>query len=372
MEARAWIGTVVVASCGLGCNVGGQTDETTFDPTVTSATMGPDESTTAGTTPTGTATTATTMASGTAGTTEGLDSGSSEGFVFDVGTAVDVPGACDGEEGCYCNAVDLLFVVDNSGSMQVHHDPIVAAFPLFVDQMINALPPGTDLHVGLTRATGFFDPGNAGGWGGPACEASITDGVFFPPTDGDNGVNGQQGRLFEHAGMRYFAIDTSEDPTALSAWFDGALQGAIDGSVPHSNTETVVAGAAYPFHPANAGHNTGFLRENAVLVLFLLSDSPDLTPPAIPTDDFVQMVRDAKAECGGDVCVVTSGAIAGACYDQPGNVNTRLYDFMNGFGKPPASWINLQFGMVPNFGNVLGDALAEAIATTCDEIVPEG
>ncbi|WP_266220762.1 hypothetical protein [Paraliomyxa miuraensis] len=350
---------------GVGCNVGGESETTSFDPTVASATMATSETETGGT---GTSAGTSTMG----GVTDGLDSSSTAGFVFDVGTGVDVPGTCSADEGCFCNAVDLLFVVDNSGSMQIHHDPIVAAFPLFVDQMINALPPGTDLHVGLTRATGFFDPGNAGGWGGPACEAAITDGVFFPPTDGDNGINGQQGRLFEHDGMRYFEIDTDQDPTALSTWFDGALQGAIDGSAPHSNTETVVAGAAYPFHPANSGPNAGFLRTNAVLVLFLLSDSPDLTPPAIPTDDFVQMVRDAKAECGGDVCVVTSGAIAGACYDQPGNTNTRLYEFMNGFGKPPASWISLEFGMTPMFGNVLGDALADAIATTCDEIVPEG
>jgi hypothetical protein len=353
---------MVAAGSGLGCNAtptGGS--ETTFDPTVASTSAGSGDGST------------TTEGGTRGGATLGVDSGTTEGFVFDVGTANDLPGGCGpDDEGCQCNAVDLLFIIDNSGSMQVHHDPIVAAFPLFVDQMFSALPPGTDLHVGLTRATGFWNPGNGGGWGGPTCEAALTDGVFFPPTDGDNGINGQQGRLFEHEGMRYFAVNTSEDPGALSSWFDGALFGAIDGSAPHSNTETVVAGAAYPFHPVNEAFNTGFLRTNAVLVLFLVSDSPDLTPPAIPTSDFIQMVRDAKADCGGDVCVVTSGAIAGACYEQPGNTNTRLTEFMNGFGKPPASWINLEFGMTPEFGNVLGDALADAIATTCEEIPPQG
>jgi hypothetical protein len=349
----------------LGCNVAPSGDETTFDPMVT-GTAG-----TSGSGSTGSVDGGSTAGSG--GVTQGLDSSSSEGFVFDVGTGQDAPGTCSADDpSCHCNAVDLLFVVDNSGSMQVHHDPIVTAFPLFVDQMFSALPPGTDLHVGLTRATGFWNPGNGGGWGGPACEAALTDGVYYPPTDGDNGINGQQGRLFEHEGMRYFAVDTDDDPTALSGWFDGALFGAIDGSAPHSNTETVVAGAAYPFHPVNDPVNTGFLRTNAVLVLFLLSDSPDLTPPEIPTSDFVEMVRDAKAECGGDVCVVTTGAIAGQCYDQPGNTNTRLYDFMNGFGKPPASWMNLEWGMVPDFGTVLGDALADAIATTCEQIDPQG
>lgn len=347
---------------GLGCNATPSgTSASTFDPSTTSTTeaSGGSSGATADTT--------------VGGATQALDSSSTAGFVFDVGTGLDAPGACGADdEGCHCNAVDLLFVVDNSGSMQVHHDPIVAAFPLFVDQMFTALPPGTDLHVGLTRATGFWNPGNGGGWGGPACEAALTDGVFYPPTDGDNGVNGQQGRLFEHEGMRYFEVNTNDDPGPLSSWFDGALLGAIDGSAPHSNTETVVAGAAYPFHPVNDVVNAGFLRTNAVLVLFLLSDSPDLTPPEIPTSDFVEMVRSAKADCGGDVCVVTTGAIAGQCYQQPGNTNTRLTDFMDGFGKPPASWINLEYGMAPAFGNVLGDALADAIATTCDEIDPEG
>jgi hypothetical protein len=113
------------------------------------------------------------------------------------------------------------------------------------------------------------------------------------------------------------------------------------------------------------------MRQQAVLVLFLLSDSPDLSPPAIPTQDFIDIVSDAKSACG-DFCVIPTGAIAGACYDQPGNTNTRLYDFMNGFGAPPPSWTNLQSGMVPNFEGVLGTALADVIGSTCEQIPPEG
>jgi hypothetical protein len=113
------------------------------------------------------------------------------------------------------------------------------------------------------------------------------------------------------------------------------------------------------------------MRQNAVLVLFLISDSPDLSPPGIDTQDFVEMVRDAKSVCGGDTCIVTSGAIQGDCYGQPDNTNTRLFDFMNGFGKPPASWISLE-GDTIDFENVLGAALAETVATTCEHIPPEG
>jgi len=309
---------------------------------------------------------------GSATDTSTPDGSSTDEPLFDVGVAGDLPGSCrSGDEDCGCTAVDVIFVVDNSGSMQEHAAPTIAAFDTFVDEMVNTLPEGTSLHVGVTRATGFYDPGNGGGWGGPGCEAALTDGVWYPPDAGNNGVNGQQGRLYEHEGLFYFELDTAGDPQPLKSWFQGALMGAIDGFVEHSNTETVVAGAAYPFHPANAATNVGFMREQAVLVLFLLSDSPDLAPPEIPTQQFIDIVSDAKAACG-DFCVIPTGAIAGACYDQPGNINTRLYDFMNGFGAPPPSWTNLQSGMVPDFEGVLGTALADVIGATCENIPPAG
>jgi hypothetical protein len=320
--------------------------------------------------------------SGSQSSTQGTEAGSSginpdgssgDEPKFDVGTGNDL-GTMDcnpDDEDCGCTAVDIIFVVDNSGSMQEHAAPTIAAFATFVDEMITVLPSGTSLHVGVTRATGFYDPGNGGGWGGPGCEAALTDGSWNPPDVADNGINGQQGRLFEYSGQRYFEIATDADPQPLADWFEGALTGAINGNDPHSNTETVVAGSAYPFHPVNAAYNAGFMREQAVLVIFLLSDSPDLSPPMIPTQDFIDIVSDAKSACG-DFCVIPTGAIAGACYDMPGNINTRLYDFMNGFGAPPPSWINLQAGMVPDFEGVLGTALADVINSTCMMIPPAG
>lgn len=326
-------------------------------------------STTLSTTTT-TTTTDTATGSGTAAMTA-ADESTTEDVKFDVGTGNDLPGACNaGDDDCGCTAVDILFVVDNSGSMQEHAAPTVAAFDTFVNEMIAALPPGTSLHVGVTRATGFFDPGNSGGWSGGTCEG-FSDGAWNPPEIGDNGINGQQGRLFEHETLRYFDLDTDVDPQPLKAWFQGALMGAINGFDPHSNSETVIAGAAYPFHPANADFNEGFMRQQGVLVIFLLSDSPDLSPAAVPTTDFIDMVSDAKSECG-DMCIITTGAIAGDCYENPMNTNTRITEFMNGFGQPPPSWINLAFGMVPDFEGVLSTALAEVIGATCENIPPAG
>jgi hypothetical protein len=295
-------------------------------------------------------------AGGAGGATTASSSSTGQGGTVSVGSG-------SGPDNC---AVDILFVIDNSGSMQEHAPGTIAAFSTFVDEMITSVPMGTSLHVGVTRATGFFDPGNAGGWGGPACNG-ITDGNWNPPDVANNMVNGQQGRLYEYSTKRYFDTDTSADPGPLKTWFEGAITGAIDWIDPHSNTETVVAGAAYPFHPANASFNQGFLREQGVLLLFLLSDSPDLSPAAVPTTQFINIVHDAKKSCG-DACVLVTGAIAGDCYGQMGNQNTRLYDFMNGFGAPPPSWVNLKSGSDPDYKGVLGKALANVINTTCEMI----
>ena len=265
--------------------------------------------------------------------------------------------------------VDILFVVDNSGSMSQHKDDIVDAFDLFVAEMVDNLAPATPVHVGLTRATGFFDPGNGSGWDFPSCEFTYLDGTWYPPTQGNNGNNGQQGRLFEAEGLRYFEFEIGDDPAGVAGWFQTAMTEAImlDGA---SNSESVVAAAAYPFAPINSDYNAGFLRDKAVLVLFLLSDAPDASPAEIPTEAFVELVSAAKAGCG-DGCVVPTGIVQSMCYGELGNTNTRVFDFMHGFGAPPPAIEFFTGNQGPeSFTSALGATLAETIAFTCEHVVP--
>jgi hypothetical protein len=257
--------------------------------------------------------------------------------------------------------------------MESHKPAIVANFDTFVEEMVTAVPPETSLHVGITRATGMFDPGNGSSISG--CDMFSVDGTWNPPEVSATTTNGQQGRLYEQSGQRFFELETGTDTAALKTWFHDGLAGAIAGDQ-HSNTETVIASAAYPFNPINATHNAGFLRVNAVLVIFLLSDAPDLSPDSVQTADLIQMVRSAKAGCG-DQCVLTTGLVSAGCYDPssatPAFTNTRIYDFMNGFGRPPASYVELSAGgPTPDLSGVLGQTLAEVIGTTCEQIPPVG
>jgi hypothetical protein len=267
--------------------------------------------------------------------------------------------------------VDILFVIDNSGSMEQHKDNIVAAFDNFIAEMVTALEPDTPVHIGITRATGFFDPGNGSGWSDPSCEFGFLDGTWNPPVISTNGINGQQGRLFKHHEKTFFEFVIGSDSTMLGEWFKGALYEAIalDDS---SNSESVVAAAAYSFHPVNAEANAGFLREKAVLVLFLISDAPDATPADVPTSDLIALVSAAKSGCG-DACVLPTGIIQSYCYQGAENVNTRLTDFMHGFGSPPAALDFFHMNQAPeSFTSALGATLAQTIAFTCENYVPEG
>ena len=63
---------------------------------------------------------------------------------------------------------------------------------------------------------------------------------YIPPTDGNDGGNGSQGRLFEWAGQRWFETNSVADPAPLEAWFaDAATAAGEDGC----SFEMPVAGA---------------------------------------------------------------------------------------------------------------------------------
>lgn len=286
-------------------------------------------------------------------------------------------GGCDpaASDDCGCTAVDILFVIDNSGSMARYQEQLAAAFPGFVESMFTALPDGTDLHVGVTT-TSFCDLQTQTNHGEANCLSSATNAEalanYFPPTGGMVGGEGWQGRLVEVDGRRYFEANTGDPSTRqpLEDWFTRAAAVGAEGC----QFEFNAAAAGYALHPDNGPTNGGFLRDDgAVLLLFILSDEADQsgeTPEGLA--GYREMVVDAKARCGGDRCVVTGGLLNWQCVDLGRNTS---FDFLASFGEDPI-WGNIGspfgIGPAPDYQAVIGDALAQVIAETCELIPPVG
>jgi hypothetical protein len=259
-----------------------------------------------------------------------------------------------------CQYVDILFLIDNSPSMSDPQEKLAGVWGSFVDAMFEKLPPNIDLHVGLTT-TAFFDG---------SCSESTVNCVtaqtpaevsahFVDPADGTTGENGGQGRLYEYDGKRFFSANTSDaDHSALESWFSAA---AIEAGESGCSYEFSSAGAAYTAHPANAAYNEGFFRdENGVLLVIFLTDEPDKSQgsPAMYHD----MLAGVKSGCGGDDCIIAAGLID-PCVQQS---NQTVWQVMSSFGEPPI-WGDIE-GEPAEYQQVVGDALAQVVKKTCDEI----
>jgi hypothetical protein len=297
-------------------------------------------------------------------------SGDEDAIKLDVATPDGgTPSGCQEGETCTCTAVDVLFVIDNSGTMCSHQAALAAAFPGFVDAMFDALPPNTDLHVGVTTS-GFALGGSHSENNCVAAEPLATiDEYYTRPSEDMVDGNGLQGRLFEYDGERYFAADTGNaaDRAALAQWFTGAATG-VDCGV--SSFEFNASGAAYALHPDNAAYNAGFLRdEETVLVIFILTDEADQSLEMESLEFLHDTVVQAKAGCGGEVCIVTGGLIQTFCEE---SLNAT-HQFLGSFGSDPViGGIGLGGLGGDDFGAVVGETFAQVVAQTCDDIVPEG
>lgn len=331
-----------------------------------SATDGP-----ASSSPTSSPTGAGSSATGDRGTTDAdaADGSSGDDIKLDVGPGDDPDAMPDPTTGC--TAVDVLFVVDNSASMTSYQDALVSAFPSFVTAMDEQLPPDTDLHVGVTTSS-FCGPQSHNSHSENNCVAAETSAqmlsAYLTPDMETVAGNGYQGRLVEFQGDRFFSATTGDATSmaALGSWFAGAAAVGSSGC----SFEYNAAGAAHVFHPANADHNDGFLRDaGAVLLVVFLSDEADQSLEVDTLDNLVDLTLAAKSECGGADCIITAGIFSEFCTPD----QNAAFAYASSFGEVP-TWgeIGSFFGPPPDYSAVIGEALGQVVAQTCDEITPEG
>ncbi len=286
-----------------------------------------------------------------------------------------------GNEGC--QKVDFLFVIDSSGSMQDEQQNLANSFPGFIDIIQNTLM-AQDYHIMAidTDADGFsicptlcmfasecqgipcsMIPPSGG------CDDTLGAGKTKSPMGMDCGIT---------SGQRYI-LDSQ--PNLYDA-FACAAQVGTQGSGDEMAIEAMRAAIEPPLNMMGAC-NEGFVRDDAILVITLITDESDLaygddamseTPtPGTPRDwyDAVVSVKRGNPDAAVVLGLVgDTGQPGGKC--QPLELNTA-----SGAEVAP----NLQQFVQLFNANVLGsvcetdyapffESAVSVISSACDDFEP--
>lgn len=273
------------------------------------------------------------------------DGGSTSGddVRFDLGTIPDVPA------NARCGAVDLLFVVDDSGSMADEQLNLVASFPGFISGIEALLGEGTDWHVGVVATDAYA-------FNAPGCGLM---GALVDRTGGDLSSAAVCGPFA--AGGRYM---TRADE--LESAFSCAAQVGIDGTGherPMDALTTALAGTA-----ELAACNHGFLRHDSLLVIVLVTDEEDADDSAGDPASWYQAIVSAR---GDDPSGIVMLSLVG--HPKPNDcIETQWTGMMGAEIAPRLIELTEMFehGIVadvcaPDYGPAFEEALA-GIATSCD------
>lgn len=185
--------------------------------------------------------------------------GTSSGLV----PASEFPGGAGG--------VDILFMIDNSSSMSSMQQKLVAQIPMFLDTLQSATQPLTNFHIAVVSS----DLGAPG---------DLTDSIGCSAA-GDQGVFQSQPRGTCQGMLDPGATFISNVDGAAN--YTGAVNDALACITPLGSNgcgfehqlASVVRALGADGQPAPAA-NAGFLRRDAELAIFLLTNEDDCSAPA--------------------------------------------------------------------------------------------
>ncbi len=241
-----------------------------------------------------------------------------------------------GPEGCE-GKIDFLFVISNSGTMTSHQDQVHAALPDFINS-IKSQFADFDSHIMVVDTDDFWHmpkcslcgPGCNPNGTPPLCGAELDEcdstlgaGVTFPSGKDSSA------RLCDLASGRYI---TREDPDLTAAFLcvarvgsDGAASRPADAMVA-AISPPLLGTKGYPL-----GCNQGFLRDDALLVVTLISDGYDQESSG-PAEAWRKVLMEAKHQDGDafQLLVITTDVdvVGGLCGDYSGATN-RLHTFVD-------------------------------------------
>ncbi len=271
-----------------------------------------------------------------------------------------------------CKKVDLLFVIDNSGSMADEQANLIASFPGFIDAMRDQLDDTEGYNVGVTTSDLYL--------GSLDC---LQEGALVTST---LGVGSSNRTCSPYVSGKSFM--TEEDD--LASTFACAAQVGTEGDGNERPMQTLLA-AVSPALNAPGACNDGFVRDDALLVIVIITDEEDdheamgcmngmvNTDPQSGSmgepDQWYDAVVQAKGgdersvvvlslvgPAEGEVCPELQkcdGGIDGA------EVTHRIIDFTERF----------TYGFVGPVCQPYGPFFSEAISSiksACDDFVPQG
>jgi hypothetical protein len=244
----------------------------------------------------------------------------------------DGSGNNNGDEGgaaSGCEKVDFLFVIDSSNSMATNQGELIASFPEFVTTIQGTLTDVDSYHVGVVTSDAYE-------WNAPDCDEM---GALVTQTGGKD------------SGMEVctpFAMDVRYMTEAddLPATFACAALVGTGGA----NDEAMMDGATAAVSPAlNApgACNAGFIRDDALLVVVLITDEDDPGTcvsggqscegsPGDPMDWFEAMVAAKLGHPENIVALsLTRGAPDETCGSAQGTETDgdRIIEFVRLFGE---------------------------------------
>jgi hypothetical protein len=228
-----------------------------------------------------------------------------------------------------CDEMDILFVIDNSGSMGQEQANLIANFPQFIsvlDTFRNDDGDLIDYHVGVTT-TGVSK----------TVHTQVLPG--FPPIT--DTINGEDGHLQVGTGCnmprRWLERGDANVASAFSCAANVGTRGSPD--------EMPLEGARLALTERIAdGSNAGFVRQDALLAVVILTDEQDcsrtdnninlsfgqdLCSTPSPVADYVAALDAVKGDRTKWATAVIAGVDPQPCSSELGNAQpaTRLTEF---------------------------------------------
>ncbi len=197
------------------------------------------------------------------------------------------------------SAVDVLFVVDNSGSMMEEQQAIGEAFDEFINY---AVSQGIDYHIGVTT-TGITPSG--GGWA--ACPGGVDGGEagrLFPATN-------ERPRYITQTTANAVNVFRSNVQVGVCHWWEEGLEAAY-----RAVSSPLMDSSDAPNTSLPNDGNLGFYRPDARLSIIIVTDEDDHSSK--DTNFYTNFFRTLKGAENAEK-VTVHGVLGNGCNTASGN-----------------------------------------------------